>query len=78
MQAPLRLVEQVTRRLGFEQAGFDLIQADDHWYFLEFNLMFGNQALTARRISVAEPIHDSPLSRLHTPPISPSQLPQAV
>ncbi|CAK0742782.1 Ribosomal protein S6--L-glutamate ligase [Gammaproteobacteria bacterium] len=46
----LTLVTQVAQTLGIDHAGFDLARVDGHWYFLEFNPLFGNQALMERNI----------------------------
>lgn len=48
----LRLVEKVAARLEINHAGFDLAEVDGHFYFLEFNLLFGNQALLSRGIKL--------------------------
>lgn len=49
-EAPLRLVEQVARGLGIDHAGFDVAEVNGHWYLLEFNVLFGNQALVMQGV----------------------------
>ncbi|CAK0746826.1 Ribosomal protein S6--L-glutamate ligase [Gammaproteobacteria bacterium] len=49
----LTLVARVAQILGIDHAGFDLAQVDGHWYFLEFNPLFGNQALQEHAIPLA-------------------------
>lgn len=48
----LTLVSDVAATLGIDHAGFDLIMDGDHPWLLEFNLLFGNEALNQRRIRV--------------------------
>ena len=72
----LQLVERVSRRLGIDHAGYDLIETGGQWYFLEFNVLFGNQAINALRIPLAQRIHEYLIS--HTPPRNMPELPQAV
>lgn len=55
---PLELVERVARALDIDHAGFDLAEVDGHWYLFEFNLLFGNQALTANGIRTGALILD--------------------
>ncbi|MCB1785026.1 MAG: hypothetical protein KDJ33_02165 [Gammaproteobacteria bacterium] len=54
----LRLVEQVATALGIDHAGFDLILDGDHPWLLEFNVLFGNEALNRRGIKVEPAILD--------------------
>ena len=61
-EAPLRLVESVARSLGIDHAGFDLAEVDGHWYLLEFNTLFGNEALNARGIRLG-PLMSAHLER---------------
>ena len=77
-EAPLRLVEGVARKLGIDHAGFDLIEVEGYWFFLEFNVMFGNQALNVMSIPLTAAIHAYLLERLDIPPVTPPCLPQAV
>lgn len=52
----LHLVLHVANQLGIDHAGFDLMLIDDHPYIIEFNILFGNQALIQRGIRVEEAI----------------------
>ncbi|AZR74172.1 alpha-L-glutamate ligase [Anoxybacter fermentans] len=54
----IRLVEKVARKLGINHAGFDVAEVDGHYYFLEFNHMFGNQALLEKKIPVGRLIYE--------------------
>ncbi|HEX7048088.1 MAG TPA: hypothetical protein VF275_11020 [Gammaproteobacteria bacterium] len=53
----LDAVAMIARALGIDHAGFDVAIVDGHPYILEFNVRFGNQALTGRGIRVEEHIH---------------------
>lgn len=53
----LDAVAAVARGLGIDHAGFDVAWLDGHPYVLEFNVRFGNQALTTRGIRVEQHIH---------------------
>ncbi|MTI80417.1 MAG: hypothetical protein FH758_05955 [Firmicutes bacterium] len=70
------LVEKVAADLGINHAGFDLAVVDDRIYFLEFNVMFGDQALSQANISVAKLIQDYIINHTDQPeppkPIFPS------
>lgn len=44
------LVLSVAAKLGIDHAGFDVMECDGHYYFLEFNRIFGNQGLTEQGI----------------------------
>ncbi|MET0378146.1 MAG: hypothetical protein ABW049_04065 [Spongiibacteraceae bacterium] len=48
--AAIELVLTVARTLGIDHAGFDLMENDGHFYFLEFNRLFGNQGLTEQAL----------------------------
>lgn len=54
----LVLVRDVANALGIDHAGFDLIVDGDHVWLLEFNVLFGNEALNRCGIGVAPAIHD--------------------
>lgn len=56
-QAALAAVTTIARGLGIDHAGFDIAMVGDHPYVLEFNVRFGNKALTERGIRVEEHIH---------------------
>lgn len=46
-EAAVALVERVARTLGIDHAGFDIALTDGRLYLLEFNVLFGNQGLSA-------------------------------
>jgi ribosomal protein S6--L-glutamate ligase len=71
----LALVERVARELGVDHAGFDLAEVDGHFYFLEFNTLFGNEALNRQGIPIARHIHEYLLGQPQTPPVAPPQPP---
>lgn len=48
----LNLVSTVATTLGVDHAGFDIIMIDQFPMLLEFNVLFGNQALTAAGIDL--------------------------
>ncbi|MBU8907140.1 ATP-grasp domain-containing protein [Desertibacillus haloalkaliphilus] len=54
----IELVKKTAKQLGINHAGFDLVFAHGHMYFLEFNILFGNQGLQQRGISVEKTIYD--------------------
>jgi len=56
-QIALDATAAVARGLGINHAGFDIAMVQGHPFVLEFNVRFGNQALTARGIRVEEHIH---------------------
>jgi ribosomal protein S6--L-glutamate ligase len=56
-QGALDAVAAVARTLGIDHAGFDVAWLDHHPYILEFNVRFGNQALTAHGIRIEDHIH---------------------
>ncbi|HEX6928629.1 MAG TPA: hypothetical protein VF267_05235 [Gammaproteobacteria bacterium] len=53
----LDAVDTIARGLGIDHAGFDIAWVNGHPYVLEFNVRFGNQALTANGIRAEEHIH---------------------
>jgi len=57
-QHALDLVGSVAAELGLDYAGFDLAFVDGHPFFLEFNLLFGNEALNAKGIKTGPAILD--------------------
>ncbi len=74
----IALVERVAKGLGIDHAGFDVAVVDGHCYLLEFNRLFGNDALTTRGISIGPYIFDY-LQRSTRPPQEPdSPVSQAV
>ncbi|MBO8168618.1 MAG: hypothetical protein H0Z35_05425 [Thermoanaerobacteraceae bacterium] len=50
----ISLVERVAGTLGINHAGFDLAVVEDKLYFLEFNVLFGNQALLQSKVPLAK------------------------
>lgn len=70
-QAAVELVERVAPELGVDHAGFDLAEVDGHFYLLEFNTLFGNEALNRRGIPLARHIYEYLLSLPQTPPVRP-------
>lgn len=49
-QAALDLVARVAAQMGVDHAGFDVAELDGHYFFFEFNVRFGTEALNARGI----------------------------
>jgi ribosomal protein S6--L-glutamate ligase len=45
--AAIALVQRLARGMGIDHAGFDLACVDGHWYAIEANVRFGNDALRA-------------------------------
>ena len=70
----LELARQAAAALNIDHAGFDLACTGGHWYFLEFNVFFGTQALNARGIRVGTIILDY-LQRHTAPPVEPGHPP---
>ena len=79
--AAVAVVERVARSLGIDHAGFDVAVVGGHCYILEFNTLFGNDALNRAGLRLGPVILDY-LSRQDEPPRSPDGapplLPQAV
>ncbi|WP_180316701.1 ATP-grasp domain-containing protein [Shouchella shacheensis] len=57
-QEALNLTLQVAKRLNINHAGFDLLVADDKLYFLEFNVLFGNQGFQQLGLKPETSIYD--------------------
>jgi ribosomal protein S6--L-glutamate ligase len=55
-EAALLLVERVATRLGIDHAGFDIACVGSHYYILEFNVLFGLEALNRQGIRCGEAI----------------------
>ncbi|MGO4887904.1 RimK family alpha-L-glutamate ligase [Anaerobacillus sp. MEB173] len=53
----INLVKQTAQKLGINHAGFDIVFVNNTMYFLEFNILFGNQAFQTLGISVEKIIH---------------------
>lgn len=71
----LQLVTRTARELGVDHAGFDVAEVDGHYYLLEFNTLFGNEALNRQGIPVGRIIYEYLLSQPQTPPIRPEDPP---
>ncbi len=56
--AAIALVQRLARGMGIDHAGFDLACVDGHWYAIEANVRFGNDALRAKGINTAKRIAD--------------------
>lgn len=65
--AALRLVEAIAGELGIDHAGFDLAEVDGHYFVLEFNVLFGNDGLIRRGISLTDSIMEYLRSRSAPP-----------
>jgi ribosomal protein S6--L-glutamate ligase len=77
--AATQLVQRIAPQLGIDHAGFDVAMVDGHPYLIEFNVLFGNEALNGRGVRVEPAILDY-LQRTLRPQDNPSLplLPQAV
>jgi len=64
--AALDLVTRAARELGVDHAGFDVMMAGDQPFLLEFNVLFGNEALNRAGIDLKPPIRDY-LERRYSP-----------
>jgi ribosomal protein S6--L-glutamate ligase len=70
----IELVKTVAKQLNINHAGFDLVFANNQFYFLEFNILFGNQALTQMGISPEQKIYEYLLKQIQPPfPTSPDK-----
>ncbi|EOD00218.1 ATP-grasp domain-containing protein [Caldisalinibacter kiritimatiensis] len=56
------LVDKAAKTLGINHAGFDVVVVGDRYYILEFNVLFGNEALRHLGISIEKMIYDYILS----------------
>ncbi|MFW6237440.1 MAG: ATP-grasp domain-containing protein [Desulfosudaceae bacterium] len=73
-EAAVALVETVAARLDIDHAGFDLAAGDGHFYFFEFNRLFGTSGLMQMGIQPGPLIHAYLQSRTQ-PPLIPPQVP---
>ncbi|MFD2671830.1 ATP-grasp domain-containing protein [Marinicrinis sediminis] len=64
----LDLVLQTAEKLQIDHAGFDLIFDGDTPYFLEFNVLFGNQGIIQQGISVEQKIYQYICNEYVRPP----------
>lgn len=68
---PPTAIEQVQRAamaLGVDHAGFDVMMVDGHPFLLEFNVLFGNEALNQAGIDLRPGIHRY-LTQAYGPPL---------
>ena len=56
--AAIELVERVARQLGIDHAGFDVAEVQGRFYILEFNPLFGLEALNRQGMRLGPLIHD--------------------
>lgn len=54
----VNLVQQVSRQLQIDHAGFDIAMVDGHPYLFEFNRLFGNQGLVQQGVRIESHIAD--------------------
>ncbi|GAW91375.1 ATP-grasp domain-containing protein [Calderihabitans maritimus] len=68
----LRVVTTIARHFEINHAGFDVAFVDGRPYILEFNVLFGNQALRERKVPLEEKILE--YLRKYTPtfPVTPN------
>jgi len=76
-EAALALVERVATSLGIDHAGFDVACVGSHYYILEFNILFGLEALNRQGIRCGEAIlryleeqHDDPGKPIRPQPLA--------
>lgn len=65
------LVEQIAQVLDIDHAGFDIAEVEGHYYFFEFNRLFGTDGLHRQGIRTAPLIYEYLCSKC-VPPISPN------
>ncbi|WP_058308106.1 ATP-grasp domain-containing protein [Gracilibacillus massiliensis] len=53
----LHLVTNIAQSLNINHAGFDIIVSEGRYYILEFNVLFGNQGLIGKDVTVAQAIY---------------------
>jgi ribosomal protein S6--L-glutamate ligase len=68
----LQLVAKTAKELGINHAGFDVAVVDGHFYFLEFNVLFGNTGFHQMGVSIEQKIFEY-LLKEHSPhrPLTP-------
>lgn len=54
----LELTLRTAKSLGINHAGFDVVSTGGHYYFLEFNTLFGNQGFQQLGVSAESKIYD--------------------
>ncbi len=68
--AALELVQKAATALGVDHAGFDVMLVDGHPLLLEFNVLFGNEALNQARIDL-KPLIINYLANTYGQPLQP-------
>ena len=68
--AALELVRRAALSLGVDHAGFDVMMVDGHPLLLEFNVLFGNEALNQAGIDL-KPLILGYLDRTYSPRVQP-------
>ena len=72
------LVLQVAKELNINHAGFDVVMSGGRYYILEFNVLFGNQGIAKKGLSVEEAIYQYLLNTFNPPfprsPITPNRI----
>jgi ribosomal protein S6--L-glutamate ligase len=66
-QEALDLVAETAQAMGIDHAGFDVAEVDGQFYFLEFNVFFGGEALHRQGISLAPRIYNYLLAQSSNP-----------
>lgn len=66
-ESALTLAAEISECFGINHAGFDIAMLEGHPFVLEFNLLFGNDALNQAGIRVEEHIHRHLLSQPGAP-----------
>jgi len=64
-EAALDLVRRTALALGVDHAGFDVMMVDGHPFLLEFNVLFGNEALNKAGVDLRPLIRDYLVSAHH-------------
>lgn len=54
----LELVQNISQHFGIDHAGFDIAIVDGHCHVLEFNVMFGTEAVRSRGIELGPRVRD--------------------
>ncbi|WP_425449826.1 ATP-grasp domain-containing protein [Dethiothermospora halolimnae] len=60
----VNLVDKIAKTLGINHAGFDVVYAYNKYFILEFNVLFGNEGIKKRGVSIEEEIYKYILSDL--------------
>jgi len=77
-QEACELVLHVAKELNINHAGFDIMVSGGNFYILEFNVLFGNQGMITKGLSVEEAIYTYLLNTFVRPsprsPITPNKI----